>query len=184
MPIRIIGGHLKGRRLFAVKDSRVRPTTDRHRESIFNILSSRILDLKVLDLFAGTGALGLEALSRGASQAVFVDISRYSCDTISRNVQSCHMETVSEIIRCDILKSLKCIKNKQFDLVLMDPPYNHNAVLPSLQNLYESQCLKIGAVIVVEHTGGESLTETLSHYCLYDQRKFGKTIVSFLKYVL
>lgn len=184
MPIRIIGGELRGKRLFPVKGPGVRPTTDRHRESIFNILSSRILNVKVLDLFAGTGALGLEALSRGACQAVFIDISRNSCDTIYRNVQSCRLDTVSEIIRCDILKSLNRIKNKLFGLVLMDPPYKHNAVLPSLQNLHSSRCLKTEAVIVVEHDTGESLTKIPSCYCLFDQRKFGKTVVSFLKYMI
>lgn len=185
MPIRIIGGKLKGKRLFGVKDDRVRPTTDRHRESIFNILSSQIVDAKILDLFAGTGAMGLEALSRGAEQSVFVDISRNCCDVISRNVQSCHLDNVSEIIRCDILKSLNHINHKRFDLVFMDPPYDHNAVMPALQNLYKTRCLNAGAVVVIEHVADDFFATILPrYYSLCDQRKFGKTIVSFLKFMI
>ena len=166
-----------------MKGLHVRPTSDKHRESIFNIIAPYIGDTTVLDLFAGTGALGIEALSRGASFAVFVDNHPDALEVIDKNIQNCALETVTRIIRWNVLKNLNCLKMYSFDLVLMDPPYNMKSVEPVLLNLQRCDCLKNEALIVVEHAFDKPFQENLC-FKLVDQRRYGKTLVSFLNYML
>jgi len=135
MGLRIIAGEFKGKKLTSVRGKTIRPTADRTRESMFNILSHRIPGTIVLDLFAGTGALGIEALSRGAESAVFVDNSRGSLSVIRRNVESCALDDRVNIIKWNIEKNLNCLKAVKpgFDLVFIDPPYHRNLLnRPSL----------------------------------------------------
>ncbi len=182
--MRIIGGEFKGRRLFSVKGFRVRPTLDKHRESIFNIISQDVAGARVLDLFAGTGALGIEALSRGAEFAVFVDNYSDALAAVLKNIRSCHLQSRTKIIRWNILKNLNCLKPFIFDLVLMDPPYTMGALSRSLVNLQQCNCLKNNAVIVVEHSPDEPFPDELVSFHLYDQRRYGKTLVSFSNFML
>jgi 16S rRNA (guanine966-N2)-methyltransferase len=182
--LRIIGGEFKGRRLFSVKGFKVRPTKDKHRESIFNMISQVLANAIVLDLFAGTGALGIEALSRGADFAVFVDSYYDALSTVSKNIHSCQLESRAKILKWNILKNLNCLKPYIFDLVLMDPPYNIGAVLPTLLNLQRCECLKNEALVVVEHSLDEPFTDQLKNFKLYDQRRYGKTLVSFFNFML
>jgi 16S rRNA (guanine966-N2)-methyltransferase len=182
--LRIIGGKFKGRRLFSVKGFRVRPTKDKHRESIFNMISQNLSGAIILDLFAGTGALGIEALSRGADFAVFVDNYPHSLSTISKNIHSCQLESKATILRWNILKNLNCLRPYTFDLVLMDPPYNIGAVPHALLNLQRCGCLKNEALIVVEHSSDEPFSDQFLSFKLYDQRRYGKTLVSFFNFML
>jgi 16S rRNA (guanine966-N2)-methyltransferase len=182
--LRIIGGEFKGRRLYSVKGFRVRPTKDKHRESIFNMISQNLPDSIVLDLFAGTGALGIEALSRGAKFAVFIECYPDALSTVSKNIHSCQLESKAKIIRWNILKNLNCLKPYLFDLVLMDPPYNKGAVSSALLNLQKSECLKNEAMIVVEHSLDEPIADQIKCFKLYDQRQYGKTLVSFFNFML
>jgi 16S rRNA (guanine966-N2)-methyltransferase len=186
MGLRIIGGELKGRKLYSVRGKTTRPTADRTRESIFNILSHRVTGTMVLDLFAGTGALGIEALSRGAESAVFVDNTRASLSVIRRNVESCALHERANIIRWNIEKNLNCLKAAKpgFDLVFIDPPYHRNLLKPTLFNLDQSKSLKHGSCIVVEHDSLEPVPTDLLAFELTDQRRYGKTLVSFLNYVI
>lgn len=184
--MRIIGGDLRGRRLFSVSGLQTRPTADRLRESVFNILSESVQDSVVLDLFAGTGTLGLESLSRGAQKAVFVDKSKRVLSVIRRNIQSCGLETKAEVIRWDIIRNLNCLKTFEpaFNLVLMDPPYDRQIVSTTLNHLHRSGCLANEALVVVEHLFREKIETQASVYTLFDQRKYGKTLVSFLRYMV
>lgn len=184
--MRIIGGELKGRRLQSVPGARTRPTADRLKESVFNILSGSICDAVVLDLFAGTGALGLESLSRGARKAVFVDKSGKALSVIRRNIESCGLETKAKIIRWDITKNLNCLKAPEppFNLVFMDPPYDRQVVATALKQLSRSGCLTSGALVVVEHHFQEKIEAQPSVYSLSDRREHGKTLVSFLRYMV
>jgi len=186
MGLRIISGRLKGKRLHSVQGLTIRPTADRLRESIFNILSFRVHNAVVLDLFAGTGALGIEALSRGAESAVFVDNNPGAVSLIERNITSCSFDKHARIIRWDIKKNLNCLKSakKAYDLVFLDPPYNQNRVKPTLLNLEHTRSLEKGARIVVEHSPLETIPEDLFMFEIEDQRRYGKTVVSFLTYVL
>ena len=182
--MRIIGGQFKGKRLFSVKGFKVRPTKDKHRESIFNMISRYLADAVVLDLFAGTGALGIEALSRGARFAVFIDNYPQSLSIVLKNIQNCQLESRSKILRWNILKNLNCLKPYCFDLVLMDPPYNIGAVYCTLLNLQECGCLKNEAIVVIEHSIEEVFPDQLERFKLFDQRRYGKTLVSFLNFML
>ncbi|MBW2603574.1 MAG: 16S rRNA (guanine(966)-N(2))-methyltransferase RsmD [Deltaproteobacteria bacterium] len=186
MGLRIIGGALKGKKLYSVRDRSIRPTADRLRESIFNILSHRVLDAVVMDLFAGTGALGIEALSRGAESVVFVDNRKTALSVIRRNIDSCRLDQKANIVRWNIRQNLNCIRSKQqnFDLIFLDPPYDKNLIKPTLLNLDNSHSLKNGACIMVEHSISEPIPTDLFAFDLLDQRKYGKTLVSFLNYVI
>lgn len=186
MVLRIIGGALKGRKLYSVRDTSIRPTADRLRESIFNILSRRVLDAVVLDLYAGTGALGIEALSRGAESVVFIDNRKTALSVLRRNIDSCMLDQKADIVKWNIRQNLNCMKSKKqnFDLIFLDPPYDKNLIKPTLLNLDKSHSLKKGACIVVEHSLYEPIPTDLFTFDLLDQRKYGKTLVSFLDYMI
>lgn len=180
--MRVISGTLKGRRLRAPSGMTTRPTTDRIRESVFNILAGSIRNQRVLDLFAGTGALGIEAMSRGAVSAVFMDQAKASLAAIRRNIRELGLEDQTRIIQWDIRKSLKCLVSdpQAFDLVFMDPPYETNSVAPALTALISSGTLAPGARVVIEHSTREPLHHPVGTLALADQRRFGKTLVSFM----
>ena len=184
--MRVIGGNLKGKKLYSIRGTTIRPTADRLRESIFNILAFHVQDAVVLDLFAGTGALGIEALSRGAESAVFVDNNRKILSVIERNIKLCAVDKRANIIKWNIIKNLNCLKSIRtaFDLVFLDPPYNQNMVKTSLFNLDHSRSLAREACIVVEHSPLEAIPQDLLTFELADQRKYGKTLVSFLNHVV
>jgi len=162
-----------------------RPTSDRLRESIFNILAFQIHGRLVLDLFAGTGALGIEALSRGAESAVFIDRGARAISVIDKNITLCGLADRATVLKFDILKGLHRLRimGKNFDLVFMDPPYNRNIIRPTLIQLHHSRTVKDGALLVIEHDEKEAIPEDLAAYELTDRRKYGKTGVSFLRYV-
>ncbi len=164
----------------------VRPTADRVREAIFNILSFRVQDAVVLDLFAGTGALGIEALSRGAAFAAFTDRDPRSVSVIGQNICDLGLGDRTKIIRWDIRRNLNCIKKirPDFDLVFMDPPYNSDLIRPALLNLRESRGIRPGACIVAEHSDTEPIPDDCGGYAIADQRKYGKTLVSFLELMI
>lgn len=186
MGLRIIGGDLKGRKLYSVRDMSIRPTADKLRESIFNILSQRVLSSVVLDLFAGTGALGIEALSRGAESVVFVDNRKAALSVLKRNIDLCMLDQRANIVKWNIRQNLNCIrlKKQNFDLVFLDPPYEKNLIKSTLFNLDKSHSLKNEACIVVEHSLFEPIPKDLFVFDIFDQRKYGKTLVSFLNYVI
>ena len=183
---RIIGGRLKGKKLFSLQGNRIRPTGNRQRESIFNILSDPIRETAVLDLFAGTGALGLEALSRDAKVCTFIDVHRSAIQVIERNIRACRLEDSTRLICWNVEKNLKCLNTLgiSFDLVFMDPPYNRGFIAPTLQNLHSSGNLKTGSIVVVEHAPDDKIPETGDTFTCYDQRRYGKTLVSFLNYMI
>ena len=184
MALRIIAGELKGRRLRSVRGTKTRPTADRIREAIFNILAFQIRGSTALDLFAGTGAFGIEALSRGAKSVVFVDVEDDSISVLQENIKRFSLEGLTKILRWDLTRNLNCLGSLRsaFNLVFMDPPYNKNKIEPTLFNLHSSQSMEMGARIVVEHSYLEPILWSQSPFEMYDQRRYGKTLVSFLNY--
>lgn len=184
--IRIIGGSLRGRCIQSVRGWKIRPTSNRLRESVFNILGPDVSGSIVLDLFAGTGALGIEALSRGAEKAVFIDDARTSVKTIAANITACGLLDRSTVIQWNIIQNLKCLhhSNSTFDLVFMDPPYGRQAVLPALTNLSKSGTLKRNSHVVVEHRKHDAIPPECPVFTVADRRKYGKSLVSFLQYMV
>ena len=156
--------------------------TDRLREAVFNILTGTIQEALVLDLFAGTGALGIEALSRGARQAVFIDNNREAVALITRNIQQCGLENRSTVLRWDITRNLDCLyrTDKPYDLVFLDPPYERGLVLSTLQFLLQHHFLATAARVVVEHAASEVFLPLPNGLDVTDTRKYGKSLVSFL----
>ncbi len=179
--MRIIGGDLKGRKLRPIRGMTIRPTSDRLRESLFNILGDRVQNAVVLDLFAGTGALGIEALSRGARLAVFIDRYKGALSAVAENLRQCGIQDRARVVRWDMVRGLSCIRDHQppFTLVFMDPPYERNLVAPALNHLAESRALASKSLIIVEHSAHEPAPEPPGEWRFADQRRYGKTLVSF-----
>jgi len=186
MNLRIIGGGLRGKKLYSSPGTRTRPTADRVREAVFSILSSEVIGTKVLDLFAGTGCFGLEALSRGAAYAIFIDNHQLPISVIKRNIIACRFEAVTQVLKSDLshdANRLSFVEN-DFDLVFMDPPYNQGLVESTLYWLGSKGRLKQDAIVIVEHTPLEPIGESIKPFVVKDQRKYGKTLVSFLLYAI
>ena len=183
--LRIIGGQLKGRKLFKPRGSLIRPTADRTREAIFNILGSKVDGAAVLDLFAGTGAFGIEALSRGAATAVFVEDDSYAVSLIKRNVIACNLESQVKIIKLNALKYLhyRNDRGQGPDIVFLDPPYE-KGIVASVLDLLDDFLSSRQSCVVVEHAISEPIIRGSRRLIVYDQRKYGSTLVSFLTHML
>ena len=179
--MRIIAGSRKGHKLHSIKGCVIRPTADRVRESIFNILGSLVIDAVVLDLYAGTGGMGIEALSRGAAVALFVEKNPYSLRTISHNLGHLNLTNQGHVFKRDILKGLSWMETLGycFDIVFMDPPYDKNYVAKTLLFLSKADMLSSKPQIIAEHSVREAVPESVGDLALYDQRKYGKIMVSF-----
>jgi 16S rRNA (guanine966-N2)-methyltransferase len=184
--MRIIAGKYKGRRLHTPRGGAIRPTADRIREAIFNILGGICRGRPVLDLFAGTGALGLEALSRGATQAVFVDNRRSAVDAIRRNIAACGCEERAVVHLADVRRQLDCLSRveRPAEMAFLDPPYRQDLIRPALEHLDRQGLVASEARLVIEHSIHEALPELAERFRLDDQRRYGKTLVSFLTYVV
>ena len=184
--MRIIAGSCKGRKLKPVNIPGVRPTPDRVREAIFSILHQTVVKANVADLFAGTGAMGMEALSRGAAHCVFVDGNPKALALINKNLKHLGLEKASQSVRWDAVKDLRRLTRTglKFDLVFADPPYAMQAVEEVLQRLAESDALDSKAMIVFESAAGQEIPAKSGPFELVDQRKYGKTLVSFFRFVL
>jgi|CXWL01.1.fsa_nt_gi 16S rRNA (guanine(966)-N(2))-methyltransferase RsmD len=180
--MRIVAGRAKGRTLLAPKNAqRIRPTADRVRESIFNILGQRCDSARVLDLFAGTGALGLEAISRGASSAVLVDRDREALDLCRKNTEALGFGEVVEILPLPVERAISTLAKAQraFELVFVDPPYADEVGVQILCAVSTHRLLAPGGRVCLEHSKHEELPETVEGLARVDQRRFGETLVSF-----
>lgn len=181
--MRVIGGTLKGRRLASFRGLGVRPTPDPVREALFNILQGEpAAGGRVLDLFAGTGALGIEALSRGAAKAVFVDSSRASVSIIRKNIEICGLAARSRVINRDALAALRGLaaSGECFDLIFMDPPYESGYVEKALGAIEAGGLLNPGGMVVAEASARSGVDcEGLGLLGLKGTRRYGDTKVYF-----
>jgi|UniRef100_A0A7C3ZC11 16S rRNA (guanine966-N2)-methyltransferase len=178
--MRIIAGEFKGRRLAAVK-GRIRPTSDKVREAIFNILGAAVAGARVLDLFAGTGALALEALSRGALDAVLVEEQASALRVLQTNLEALGLADRVRVLRLPVHAALKKLaaQGRQFSLVFLDPPYGRGLALSTLEALADSGLLGPEALVVAEHSHREALPERTGQLALSQSRRYGDTQVSF-----
>lgn len=178
--MRVISGLCKGRKLVKLSGSQIRPTSDRTRESIFNILGQKVKKAKVLDLFAGTGALGIEALSRGACHTTFVDIS---CGIIHQNVKLCSFEEKAMVICCDIIKENIPVglNEHRFDIVFIDPPYGKGYIEITFQKELFTDLINDNCIIIAEQSCKEDLQIKLPTLDIYRQKKYSKTNINFIK---
>ena len=185
--MRIISGINKGRSLVSLgkgdPSANLRPTSDRVRESIFNLLAAgrfgnRLENCRILDLFAGTGALGLEALSRGANSVVFVDNGAHALQLLRKNIAICGAKNITQVIKTDATKTLPQISENDFDTVFIDPPYGKGLGQKAMQNLRECKMLRTDTLIILEEGCEINAVEGFS---IKDCRRYGSSYAHFLK---
>ncbi|TCS93099.1 16S rRNA (guanine(966)-N(2))-methyltransferase RsmD [Hazenella coriacea] len=178
--MRIIAGTARGTKLKMVPGKHVRPTADRVKESLFQVIGPRFDGDNILDLFAGSGALALEALSRGANQAILVDQSKSSIETIRVNVAATKMSNQVEIIRRDARAAIHLLKKKglQFDIIFLDPPYLENLLIPVIQSIVKEELLKEEGLVVAEYPSREQLPEKFGALVETRRLDYGDTTIS------
>ncbi len=181
--MRIIAGRSKGRTLESIKGRNTRPTSDKVKGAIFNIIQGRIPDSLVLDLFAGTGNLGLEALSRGARKAIFIDKDINAIRIIKKNCYNLGYKEQVEIYRNDAARGLTELSKRDilFDIVFMDPPYSKGYEEALLQLINEANILHNDGIVIIEHDSKTTVPDRIAGLYRYDFRKYGGTGVSFYR---
>ncbi|MCY6483990.1 16S rRNA (guanine(966)-N(2))-methyltransferase RsmD [Clostridium aestuarii] len=182
--MRIIAGSAKGRKILPPDGMQTRPTLDRVKENIFNIIQNRVVDAVVIDVFSGTGSLGLEAASRGAKECYLVDKHPTTFKFLKQNVINLKFEDKCKCLNMDSYDSLKemCRKNKIFDLIFIDPPYAKEMIPPAIGIISEKMLLKKDGLIVTKIDSSEEIYEGNDDIVLINHRKYGNTTVCFYMY--
>jgi 16S rRNA (guanine966-N2)-methyltransferase len=175
--VRIVGGEARGRPLRAVPGQRTRPTADRVRQSLFDALGQRMDGLRVLDLYAGTGALALEGLSRGAAHAVLVENDPRACSVIESNLAALDYARRARLLHADLPQALRRLQGERFDLIFSDPPYALRAAQSTLEALVEADLLAQGARVVLEMDRREAAPAAPPPLVPIDERRYGDTRV-------
>lgn len=179
--MRVVSGTLKGRSLKAVPGNTTRPTTDKVKESIFNMIGPYYDGGIALDLFGGSGGLGIEAISRGMEKVIFVDRDKYAITTIHQNIESCKIEKDQvEIYRNDAERALKAIVKREiiFDLILLDPPYKDQKLIDLLSFIDDKNILSSDGLIMTEHSNDVELPTEIGRLELTRQETYGLTVIS------
>jgi len=175
--MRVITGKARGVQLKTPDGMLTRPTTDRVKEALFSIIQFELPGARVLDLFGGTGQLGIEALSRGAKEAVFVDAREDACKLIRENLRRAKMEKEGKVVRSDYLDYLKRCR-ESFDIILLDPPYAEVFLENSLKMITEIDILQSGGIIVAERPVGKELPWEFPGFTRSRDYKYGKTLLT------
>ncbi len=180
--MRIIGGKARGTKLYTLEGLETRPTLDRVKESIFNIIQGDIEEADVLDLFAGSGAIGLEMLSRGANRAVLCDNSKKAIEIIKKNIEKTHFSQKVELYNLDFSIAIEKCKTQKFDIVYIDPPYNTDYIFQALKKIIELDIIKENSKIILETDDEQRILKEISNLDMQviDKRKYGRAIIIFL----
>jgi 16S rRNA (guanine(966)-N(2))-methyltransferase RsmD len=175
--VRVIAGDCKGRPLKAVPGTGTRPTTDKIKESIFNMIGPYFNGGQGLDLYGGSGGLGLEALSRGMDHFIFIDKDQKAIQTIKENLKQCNYEDKAEIFRNDAKRALKALHKRelQFDMIFLDPPYAKQMLVKDIEEIDKLSLLTSSGSIVAEHGSEVLLPEHIGDFELVRQETYGKT---------
>lgn len=185
--MRIIAGTAKKRLLKVPPGWKGRPTADRIKESLFNILGDSVIDANFLDLFAGTGNIGIEALSRGAQKAVFVEKDSRAAGAILRNLKTCGLDTGAGVMARDVFRALDELAGRepgQFSIVFLDPPYEQGFEIPVIRKVLELDLVAPGGLIVAESSKRTELPPVIMGFSLARQERYGDTIISFYRQTL
>lgn len=180
MSLKIIAGEFRGRKLITLPGLETRPTANRTREALFNILAFKLNNAVVLDLFAGSGALGLEALSRGAQSVTFVEQNRRACEVIARNIALCRAESRAKVV-CMPVENFGDTAGK-YHVALMDPPYGKNLADMALSAMAKGGYLRPGALVAAEHETKRGPVYDAGVYRFEQTRAYGRGAVSFYVY--
>jgi 16S rRNA (guanine(966)-N(2))-methyltransferase RsmD len=178
--MRVISGTAKGRKLKSVPGEGTRPVTDRVKESLFNILGTDVRDARFLDLFAGTGSVGIEALSRGAAEAVFVEQSRAALETIRANLAATKLADRAHVVRANVFSFLAGTPDAPFDYIYIAPPQYKSLWAQTLRAMDANPAwLSDDAQVIVQIHPREFEELSLKHLALVDERKYGSTVLCF-----
>ena len=172
--MRVITGSARGRKLRTPENDDIRPTTDNVKEAVFNIIQFDVEGRRVLDLFAGTGQLGIEALSRGAAEAVFVDRDREAVKIVKENLKACSLQ--AQVRQEDALSALR--REEKFDLIFVDPPYDAGLYGPVLETIKSVDKLTDGGIIICEARSTEPLPELAAPYGKRKEYRYGKVKIA------
>ncbi len=179
--MRVIAGEYKGRRLDPIEGMDIRPTSDKVKESLFNILGAAVIDSVFLDLFGGTGGIGIEALSRGAKHVVFSDSSIKSIKVRKGNLSRLDIKDGIEVFNADYSTAIgKLYKyGKKFDIIFVDPPYSIGMAVSALKEIDKNPILSQSGLIIVEHDSKEDMPQKVGKLYLYRYKQYGNTTLSF-----
>lgn len=180
--MRIISGKARGTKLYTLEGENTRPTLDRVKESIFNIMQNKIEGAKVLDLFSGSGAIGLEFLSRGAEKAIMCDKSKEAVNIIKKNIEKTHMEKNTQVFNTDFESCLEKLKSKQFDIIYLDPPYETDYIKKSLEKIIKLNIANEESQIIIETDDEKRIKKEIEKLDIeiIDKRKYGRATIIFL----
>lgn len=184
--MRVVSGKLKGHRLKAVPGNSTRPTTDKVKEAIFNMIGPYFVGGTGLDLFAGSGGLGIEALSRGVDKVIFVDLERKAIQIINENIQACELEEKTEVYKNEAARALKAIKKReiQFDYIFLDPPYKKQQLVKLVEMIDQNRLLADNGVIVCEHGSETQLPSSIGALQQVRHEEYGIIAVTIYTYQL
>ncbi|MTI47712.1 16S rRNA (guanine(966)-N(2))-methyltransferase RsmD [Sporosalibacterium faouarense] len=182
--MRVITGKAKGKRLKAPKGLSTRPTTDRVKESLFNIIGLIPEDSLVLDLFSGSGNVGIEFLSRGALECYFIDNDFNSIKIIKENLENTKFISQANVFKNSVGSAIKVLgkKSKKFHYIFMDPPYEKNLVVPSLESICDEDLLVNDGIVIIEHESKTELPDKIKNITTFDTRRYGDTTITFYKH--
>lgn len=177
--MRIISGKYKGHPLVSFQADHIRPTTDRVKETLFNKIQGYIEDARVLDLFSGTGSLGLEALSRGAREVLFVEKSKKSISILEKNILKLKISEPYEILQKDVISFLKNYEGEAFDVIFADPPFTEEMAHDVMLAADVSKVFHPNTILMIESGRREKIADDYSTLTRYDVREFGDKFLSF-----
>jgi 16S rRNA (guanine966-N2)-methyltransferase len=182
--MRIISGSSKGTRLLTLEGTETRPTLDRVKESLFSIINFKLQDINILDLFSGSGALGLESLSRGAKFCAFCDNSGKAIEIINKNIEKTKFKEESLVLHKDYEKALKILKEKElkFGVIFLDPPYKTNYDIKAVEKILEYDLLDENGIMIIETDLKEKIEKlkNINNINIYDVRNYGRVWLVFL----
>ncbi len=180
--MRVISGTARGTNLETLEGNNTRPTLDRVKEALFNIIQCNIVDANVLDLFSGSGALGIEALSRGAKACIMCDKSYEAIQIINKNIRKTHLEEKAKVIKNDYKKTLELLQGQKFEVIFIDPPYALDIAVSSIKYIIEFNLLADDGIIILETDNEKRELENLNklNVKVYDLRRYGRVNLIFL----
>ncbi len=180
--MRIIAGKAKGTKLYTLEGENTRPTLDRVKESLFNMIQNEIQDAVFLDLFSGSGAIGLEAVSRGAKKAILCDQAKEACKIIKKNIEKTHALDNVELYQADFKEVLTNRIYEKMDIIFLDPPYKTDFAFEAVKMILEKDLLNKNAMIIIETDNDKILEKIENLNCeIKDIRKYGRAYLIFLK---
>ena len=179
--MRVISGSAKGLNLKTIEGNSTRPTRDMVKEALFSILMSQIQNSNFLDLFAGSGAIGIEALSRGAQFCMFIDYNPACIKVIKENIKKAKFNDFSKVYNTDYKKAISKLDEESFDIIYIDPPYNKEMGIDAIQLISEKNILTNGGIIVLETDTNELVPDFIGIYEKFNYKRYGRNILSLFR---